>query len=481
MLSCLLNNQRINCFDNNYNKEQLKKWANKGILLCPACGKPYEYCHGKVRIPYFRHKDKAQCEDRYSEPETEEHIQGKRDLYEWIKNQPGVTNVILEGWIPETKQRPDIMFKYYGKQCVMEYQCSPISTEYYERHELYQAAGIEDVWVLGTEKYLEKEENEKSKRFRTKEIEKQTHFYYDSEYKIFVMNDNFSNIEDVIKYKYAKDTFYYSYDGAYADPESRKSFDNILKIYNNKVFTSLENLIFNNNIIFSDDAIKNINEYYNLKNKENIEYDNNIIKTEKYFEKVFEMFYDKYFYKIKFSPCSNGVIFRFFDGNIYVSVDDCPNLSLVRLCSIDSEFNFNIEKFKMEQMVDYLYNKSLNYSDARKHYSIINKFKKYRDIKIYLLFTEDKNKKVPENIKFKFIKDYYDDKEDNVENILKQFKFLNRIKVKDFVLMIPYKRIKHGWFQDYKIRNYKDKVIEDFNSYGLKNIYFYEDLIKEYE
>lgn len=154
MLSCLLNGYRINCFDDLYSREQLKKWSSKKILLCPACGKPYEYCHGKVKSPYFRHMDKEQCEDNYSEPETEEHINGKRDLYEWIKRQPDVTDVILEGWISETKQKPDIMFKYRDEQYVIEYQCSPIASEYLERHELYKAVGIKDIWILGIEKYF---------------------------------------------------------------------------------------------------------------------------------------------------------------------------------------------------------------------------------------------------------------------------------------------------------------------------------------
>ena len=111
-------------------------WSKKGILICPACGKPYEFCHGKTVDAYFRHKDKSEC-DKYSEPETEEHLRGKIDLYEWIKKQDGVTDAVLEGWLPETKQRPDIMFKFHGDQCVIEYQCSPIATEYIERHELY--------------------------------------------------------------------------------------------------------------------------------------------------------------------------------------------------------------------------------------------------------------------------------------------------------------------------------------------------------
>lgn len=154
ILTCKLGNEIINCYDGTHNKEQLKKWASKKILLCPACGKPYEYCHGKVKTPYFRHMDKAECDDRFSESETEEHINGKRDLYEWIKKQVGVTNAVLEGWIPETKQRPDIMFDYKDKKYVIEYQCSPIATEYVERHELYKCVGIIDIWIAGVEKYF---------------------------------------------------------------------------------------------------------------------------------------------------------------------------------------------------------------------------------------------------------------------------------------------------------------------------------------
>lgn len=160
MITGLLNGQKIDCFSGKHDRDTLKKWAAKGIILCPVCGKPYEYCHGKINSPYFRHKDKAECFDLYSEPETEEHIAGKVALYEWVRKIDGVTDAVLEGWLPETKQRPDIMFKMDGNQYVLEYQCSPIASEYLERHELYKAAGIVDIWVCGTEKY-------KSNRRRT--------------------------------------------------------------------------------------------------------------------------------------------------------------------------------------------------------------------------------------------------------------------------------------------------------------------------
>lgn len=195
MLSCLLNGKTILCFD--HEKEKLKKWASKDILLCPACGKPYEYCHGKIRTPYFRHKDKAQCLDLYSEPETEEHLNGKRDLYEWLLHQADVTDVTLEGWLETTKQRPDIMFKKDGKQYVIEYQCSPISTEYYERHSLYETAGIIDIWICGCEKYFQcfhKGSGIKG----INELEKIYGLYYYSPMKL-LFNTNESLDYDIIK------------------------------------------------------------------------------------------------------------------------------------------------------------------------------------------------------------------------------------------------------------------------------------------
>ena len=185
MITAKIGEKFVNCFDGEHSRETLKTWADKGILKCPACNKEYEYCHGRVVRPYFRHKEKTDCIDKYSEPETNEHIQGKIALYNWIKEQNGISDVILEAWIPETRQRPDIAFKYNGKQYVFEFQCTPISTVYLERHELYQAAGITDIWILGTEKYLDE-------NARGKYIEKYAVGHYD------VNKDCFVDIKGVI-------------------------------------------------------------------------------------------------------------------------------------------------------------------------------------------------------------------------------------------------------------------------------------------
>lgn len=150
ILTCKVGNKIINTFE--YDNEQIRKWSNKGILKCPVCNGEMIYRNGEFKIAHFAHK-LNECDLKYVEPETLEHLQGKKILYEWLKSQDGVTNLKLEAWIPETKQRPDIYFEYNNERFVIEYQCSPIATNYKERHRLYELAGVKDIWILGIEKY----------------------------------------------------------------------------------------------------------------------------------------------------------------------------------------------------------------------------------------------------------------------------------------------------------------------------------------
>jgi competence CoiA-like predicted nuclease len=77
LLTCKVGETIINCFDGKYDKHKLKEWSDKSKLICPDCGNPYEYCHGRIIPPYFRHKEKEEYGGIYSESETEEHIKGK--------------------------------------------------------------------------------------------------------------------------------------------------------------------------------------------------------------------------------------------------------------------------------------------------------------------------------------------------------------------------------------------------------------------
>lgn len=280
MITCKVGKEIINCYDGIHNKEQLKKWAKKNILICPVCNKPYEYCHGEFKSPYFRHKEKCECEDRYSESESTEHINGKRDLFEWIKIQDGVTETILEGWLPETKQRPDIMFKWNEKQYVIEYQCTPIASEYIERHELYKSAGIIDIWVLGTKEYCNNINQESTQNKRGRVIEDYTSFYYDSLNSVFMFKTNLTN------YKFNFENIHIDKIKNYADI--------IQSVNNNKTFIFSDRLYLLctgfNNINFIGD-IKCTNEHRSVLIHE---YDNflNIINNK--FLKTFNYICKKY-------------------------------------------------------------------------------------------------------------------------------------------------------------------------------------------
>jgi len=150
MLTCNVGEKTINTID--HSDSDIRNWSNKKILKCPVCGADMIYKNGNYKVAHFAHTKNSECSLMYAEPESDEHLTGKKNLYKWLKTQ-NIQNLKLEAWIPETKQRPDVYFEYESDKYVIEYQCTPIAKEYKERHELYKFAGIKDIWILGTKKY----------------------------------------------------------------------------------------------------------------------------------------------------------------------------------------------------------------------------------------------------------------------------------------------------------------------------------------
>ena len=199
MLSCIIGNKSINSFD--YEESKLREWSNKQILRCPECDERVIYCKGDYKIPYFKHEVASDCVgNKYYEPMTEEHVNGIKTLYERLKNMEGIENLEVEKYIKNTKQRPDIYFEYKGERYCIEYQCSPISTQYNKRHELYELEGIKDIWILGTEKYnfegfIETDKHIKFKEKKIKAIEDEIDR---GEYPLlYIKDDNIYKINDI--------------------------------------------------------------------------------------------------------------------------------------------------------------------------------------------------------------------------------------------------------------------------------------------
>src|SRR5690554_1948582 len=85
-----------------------KDLSKQDHYSCPACQSPVHLKAGSVMRPHFAHYKKSHCAV-FSEGETEEHLEGKQQLYDWLKSL-GYT-VEMEAYLPEMKQRPDILLK----------------------------------------------------------------------------------------------------------------------------------------------------------------------------------------------------------------------------------------------------------------------------------------------------------------------------------------------------------------------------------
>lgn len=288
--------------------------------------------------------DKNECEDKYYESETEEHLNGKRDLFEWIKKQHGVSNAVLEGWIPETKQRPDIMFEYNNKKYVLEFQCSPIATEYVERHELYKASGIIDIWICGTEKYLKI-------KMREKYLEQYSIGFYNSRTKDFIIS-KYSKLHEflnALKINHYNLSTLESYDRGYNYYSCK---------LDNSVFTEnrfIEPLYFRN--IDFDKSINTHNNRYKRKN--NNDEIQNLNAAEK-FENILKRYCDSHNgISYRKTPCNYGN-----SNNRYEIVDNYNKYN-------EDLLSFNCYKDTYEQL------KEINISvkrvlDRRKYLFILN-------------------------------------------------------------------------------------------------------------
>jgi hypothetical protein len=345
MLTCKVGNTIINCFNEQYDKYTLKQWSDKNRLICPDCGKPYEYCHGEIVSPYFRHKEKSECDMLYHESETEEHIKGKISLYNWLLNlqeQSIIQNVKLESYIPETRQRPDLYFEYNGDRYVIEYQCSPIASEFLERRELYKLARINDIWILGTDKFINKSETKKW--FKNKVIEKYSNYYYDSIYNIFMFS-SISNLQIDNKEMINSTKLYY-------DKNTRdNSVTDMILIdsHNNKYIISFNHILFNvGNFEIIPKIIKNTNTFTENEKQKQIQLGQRLIQAihTKINEKQEQLKLESSFVKNK-SECKK------FLENLLQNLEEKFDMHFYFMPSIELGFKYSGRYFNLSNLSKY--------------------------------------------------------------------------------------------------------------------------------
>jgi len=435
----------------------LKKWSGKNILICPVCGNPYEYCHGMVATPYFRHKEKAECPDKYTEPETKEHIKGKQDLYYWISNQDDVSDVILEGWLPETKQRPDIMFKHNKIQYVIEYQCTPIASEFYERHLLYQAAGIHDIWICGTEKYF-------FDRARDKTIENHCDCYYNSSLKLFAFNN--INYHHPILDLNAK---YNSNDNVLLNRVKSQG----VGIREEKVsrlpfyYIAPENTIFDNDkICLHQEFLINVN--HKLEIKKTIidmrkDYNGEMkLGLERFCEKCVKLIHAKYQNFSNFHISCKNYKYRYkieIDSYVFTFQKKTNIIDFYDLIQEKYE-QYNYTGENIYEVVNLICN---FINPLIQELSLYDSFvKEYKDYPFYLIIAESKRTDQYKNVRFKYLSGFLDSYYYFSTDFMKDFLSVLKFKSSPKIFMIPF-----SVYMDQKM------LLDIFKKHGFTNVKFF--------
>ena len=139
--------------------DQINKGNNQEVqhvYFCPGCHEKVFLKSGKVIQAHFAHFRHSNC-SLFSEGETQEHLAGKKLLFEWFSNENIPCQ--LEAYLPELHQRPDLLiWPEADRPIAIEFQCSPLSFEkMLERTEGYRKNGYEVLWIAGSKFQLKRQ------------------------------------------------------------------------------------------------------------------------------------------------------------------------------------------------------------------------------------------------------------------------------------------------------------------------------------
>ncbi|XBO87006.1 competence protein CoiA family protein [Bacillus licheniformis] len=147
MFSAMIDQEEIICLADGYKTEDLKRLRKRHAFYCPVCRCELDLKIGPVKLPHFAHKPGEACPVPH-EPESPYHLKGKRLLYEWLGRQG--FRPVLEPYLQEIRQRPDLLLEHETRQVAVEFQCANLdAAAYRKRTEGFLKLGIEPLWILG--------------------------------------------------------------------------------------------------------------------------------------------------------------------------------------------------------------------------------------------------------------------------------------------------------------------------------------------
>ncbi|MGG3858639.1 competence protein CoiA family protein [Metabacillus fastidiosus] len=139
----------LNVADQRWSKEKLREIRQYTSFKCPICFEEVDLKVGSQITPHFAHQRRNNC-DIEVEPESEYHLNGKLQLYNWLQGNKIITDVQLEMYLQQIKQRPDLLFTYENNKIVLEYQCSTIGLHLFSKRTKQLKSLVNDVkWVIG--------------------------------------------------------------------------------------------------------------------------------------------------------------------------------------------------------------------------------------------------------------------------------------------------------------------------------------------
>ncbi|MGY4689536.1 competence protein CoiA [Salibacterium sp. K-3] len=113
---------------------------------CPVCSEEVILKQGMVRRRHFAHHRFSSCQ---SAAESEEHLEGKAVLYQWLER--GGAAPELEVSLPMLQRRADLLFTWKGRTYALEFQCASITTaEALKRTQDYLSHGITPIWIYSS-------------------------------------------------------------------------------------------------------------------------------------------------------------------------------------------------------------------------------------------------------------------------------------------------------------------------------------------
>jgi competence protein CoiA len=135
------------CLADDYKKNSLQIFRDKEEFHCPSCNEKVVLKLGDKRIYHFAHQKGAACPDYY-ERESEYHMEGKKQIYHWLKKLD--LHPVLEQYDAAIRQRPDIVFISNNIRYAIEFQCSPIPASLFKsRTNAYLENQYIPLWILG--------------------------------------------------------------------------------------------------------------------------------------------------------------------------------------------------------------------------------------------------------------------------------------------------------------------------------------------